>query len=574
MPPLPTIKCAPIAALAEQLKFVPKAAARRHLLAAEELPTTIVPDQLYPEDWIAARITGFRPDLKSPAMIDGGALLADLSALIERLSVRAELRKDECAGWVSIPELTARWRVSRRTLERYRRQGLACRRVLLSNGGRVVVFNPHGVEAFALRFGTQLQRAAAFTRIALTDEERMLRRAARYRRVLGCSRFETASRLAARFSRSVEGCRRFLTRHDRSGDRAIFDEGVPLSRRARAVAERALRRGISPAAVARRFGKTPGAIRRAALLEQARWLRALDLGPAEGTESAPPTLAFAHPIATTGLDLWGAGSLTELAAAAMLARPLTAAVEATLVQAHSGLLRRARAAIDRLPAHGNPPGAVALDAITTDLRWAARLRARLVATQHLLMLKTIETQTRRGLLEHPPELGEDLFRECTAALVAAVEKHDHRKGGRLAAGAGLLLNRAVSRWIAARANAAVAAPSRTVAARAVPVLQPARIRDWTRTVATWQTVLEPDARLREALPLLAPAKASLLARHFGLSENPPASVATLASELGIEHRQASARIRFAVLEALRFARERATPGAKTHRRRSRKKRGS
>ena len=118
----------------------------------EDLAVEIDPALNYPEDWLIYRITGYRPEIDIPATLVGAALLGDLSALAERLSDAAALRAHELSGPTApIEELRRRWRVSRKTLERWRRAGLLGLRVRDPSGGAHLVFPERVIRAFESR---------------------------------------------------------------------------------------------------------------------------------------------------------------------------------------------------------------------------------------------------------------------------------------------------------------------------------------------------------------------------------------------------------------------------------------
>ena len=70
MPPLPRLAVEAIEDLARQLRFAPKHALLRDLARTESLVEDIDPEQDYPEDFIIFRVTGYRQDIASPAMIN------------------------------------------------------------------------------------------------------------------------------------------------------------------------------------------------------------------------------------------------------------------------------------------------------------------------------------------------------------------------------------------------------------------------------------------------------------------------------------------------------------------------
>ena len=184
MPRLPTLRTRVLQELARQLRFESADAARRQLARAEDLALQLLdesgkPDApaAYPEEWVVFRITGLRMEARGG---DGGvvvreALLGDLPALIDRLSAAGKITESDLRGtgkrtskdgatggraasatpskqadavWLSVAELCARWKVSRKTLERYRRVGLVSRRITLGRGREKVVYSEACVRMF------------------------------------------------------------------------------------------------------------------------------------------------------------------------------------------------------------------------------------------------------------------------------------------------------------------------------------------------------------------------------------------------------------------------------------------
>lgn len=564
MPPLARLRIGALDDLARQLRFAPAETLRRQLERAEALAADIDPDLNYPEDWVVFRITGYRPETSDePATLVGAALLAEMSALVERLSDAARLRWDDPrAGPTLDPaQLCERWNVSRKTLDRYRRRGLIARRVVGENGKPRLAFPLDAVERFEARERERIDRAAGFTRIDPDLEARMIRRASVYRRRAGCTLNGAALRLARRFGRSHEAVRQLLRRHDAAAETPIFSGPAPLTPRRRAAAWRALRRGIPPAKIARRYQRTRGSIIRAVNVERTRRLRELALHPPHAPADAS---VLAAPAATSGLGAPGETDLLRLIETARRAEPPPAPAERARVAAHHHLLARAAAAIAALSP--DAPSGAALDAIETDLRWAARLKAELVRSQLALMVRTLE-----GILGRPPELVRGttllpLVEASIAAIADAAAALDPARGGRLAAPAGLAIQRAAAAWARAHSAELGRLPGR--AAPALPSGIP--IEDWTRRIAPWQLEpaahgppvrgwLEPDARVRAALPRLDADAAALLARRYGWDGAPPSTLAQLAQERGTTVMKVAEAERRAIRAALAHVRDDARP---------------
>ncbi|MCZ6446325.1 MAG: hypothetical protein O6758_09085, partial [Planctomycetota bacterium] len=136
MPRVARFKIAALGELFRQLMYAPLVARRRQMEAAEQLVAQIDPQQVYPEEFIIFRITGYRPDLPDePVGLVGEALVADLVTLIQRLSQGLDLSSlNDDRTPVMLDDLARRLNVSAKTLQRYRKQGLVCHYVVFGDG--------------------------------------------------------------------------------------------------------------------------------------------------------------------------------------------------------------------------------------------------------------------------------------------------------------------------------------------------------------------------------------------------------------------------------------------------------
>ena len=564
MPPLARMVVTALSDLARQLRFAPREALMRDIERAEALVLTIDPDAAYQEDWIIGQVTGYRPRLESPAVVAGAALLADLSALVEHLSDAANLTDaDMPAGWVDPVALASRWGVSRKTLDRYRKRGLVARRIVGERGRVRLGFAPGVVEAFAARERASLDRAAGFSRISASDGARMVRRAARYRRRFGCTLNEAAKRLAARFGRSHEAVRQVLRRHDRDAGEAqrIFTEPGPPDARFERLAWRVWRRGLDPGVLARRSERSRVSVVRAVNQARAARLRAWasEWEPLDAATDAAARLAvpdvertLASEPVRAGL---GAPGITDARAWIEACRRAGAPLgveERFRLQGYRVVLWRAAAIAMGLS--GAAPRAERLDEAETLLRWAARLKAELVRAQQGLVLRTLEARLGRALEEVRAADLTDLVRLSVRAVGDAIDAHDPFAGGgramgRLAAPAGLALDRAVARWLKEHERREAGK------ARATGLLtEGATLPDWTLSIAPWQAWTEPDPRTRIGASML-PERA-FLQRRFGWDGGPPATLDEVAHAFGLTRIEVVRRERSLVRAAIEAARSR------------------
>jgi RNA polymerase primary sigma factor len=543
VPKVSTPRTEVIAELGEQLRFGSRKTLLRQLERIEELAAQIEDDGVYPEDFVVFRVTGYRPESGQQRMLPGAALRGDLSALAERLSESAALTEQDLGGPVeTVASLTARWGVTRRTLERYRRLGLVARRVDLGSGRRALVFSRAGVEAFERMQGARLGRAARFSRIEDDELERLWSRAVRYRARTGWSLNRVAQRMSARSGRSADGLRRALRRMDRSRGQGVFPEPGPPTRRERDLAVRAAARGIEPALLARRLGRRKSAVIRAHHDARAELLR--DLSLSTGRPGENDAVLRSEP-ARTGL---GVDVPTDLAGliARMRERVVPVAFEERArAAAYRVLVARAAAGIAAFPS-ASVSGA-ALDAVETDLRWASMLKAVLVRSQLTLGIETLEQRIGGPVDSLAPVRATSLCLGVIGVIAEAVDRFDPSRGGRLAAPVGL----AVSRWCAGVSDVAVP-PEAGRAARRAP--SGVAVADWTRAVAPWQAWLLPDARVPAVMRLLGDADRTLLATRFGLGGAVPRTLESIAAETGKRALHLARAERRAVREALRLAR--------------------
>ncbi len=555
MPPLPRISLPALVRLAEELRFAPRDALLRDLDRIEGLALELDADGSYPEEWVVFRVTGFRADAPESAPIAGAALLRDLSALAERLSAAARLEAPD--PLLTLDDLAARWNVSRKTIERLRRRGLVARRVLDGAGRSRLSFSPAVVDAFASSHREEIDRAASFSRTPSVVRARVLRGARLYR-AAGLSLNQAAQRLARRYGRSHEAIRQQLIRNDQE---AIAGDGSPIfgwrgpvrASRAHGALAR-IAQGTEPRAIARRLGRSPGAVRRAVNVLRAERLRTLTLPTRAG--ACPDTLTggvldTSH--ASEGLGGLGQADLLEFIRAARRREVPLGVVERARAAASRELLWRAGVWIRGLDRASPSPHA--LDRIETSLRWSARLVAELLRSHIPLIIETIEARASLRLDEQRAARALQLVELGLEAGARAIEAFDPAKGGRLAAPISMLVTREVARWLRA-APPMEAEP----AGRAAPRLTPGvPLLDWTRRVATWQEWLEPDPGVRAGADRVGQeARVAVSLRHGWPEWSPgtnaapvrPHTCAEIAALLGLTPTAVARLERRALREAL------------------------
>jgi len=557
MPPLPRLRMRAMRDLAEQLRFAPRQAVLRHLDRAESLAAEIAPAELYAEDWLVWRITGYRPAMQDPAQLLGEAVVSDLSALVERLCVAVSLGIDDLDDTLTADELAGSWGVSRKTIDRYRRAGLIARRVRDANGRTRLVFRRAPADRFRDTHAREIERAHRYSRLDDDARRRIIRRAQRYRTRLRWSLNETARRLAERHGRSHEAIRQILLRHDEHADRPIFGERGPMSARERALALRATDRGVDVSRIAARLNRSAPTVRRGINLERLARLERLDLdGPAPGWFDDPDAESRAlapAPVCATPTVAGETDLLRFVREAREVGAPLGAEEHARAI-AHAFLRHRAHTAIHAVSR--TTPQAHHLDRAETDLRWAARLKTELVRSQLPLLVRTLEARLGCDLERVRTPVLLPLIEASLHGLSGSVDEFDPESGGRLAARAGLAIDRAAQRVARDHARELDRAQGRAAPRLVEGIAMP----DWTRRVAPWQAWLEPPERVLAVLDELDEPIADLLRARYGIGQ-PPATAEEVCERFGISRVGFSRAERRALRSALERARARALGGS-------------
>ena len=558
MPPLPRINNPDLASLAADLRFGARAAILREIEQAEKLAGEIDPATTYPVEWVIYRVTGYRAEHAGDGLIDGAQLLSDLSAFVERLCASADLAEHECPdGSLGLDEFAARMNVSRKTVDRWRRSGLVARRVRTDRGPRRLVVTPAAVEAFWRARGGPIERGPGSVRIDPAIAARMTRRAARYRRVLGCTRNQAAARLSRRFGHSLEGVRQLLERHDaaeraRPGGAPTFDPPKRLGGRERAAALRAALLGQEWADAAAAMGE-PGAskrrVARVVLRERLRILAKLDLsGPVgPGFDGDRAHELYLGPDAVR-FGFGAAGAHESLGAQLDAARSLPPPDRETeRARAAAMHYLRWRASV-LLSGVGDPSGAAsAVDEIETLLRWAGLLRVELVRAQMGTVIKTLDALPG-GLGSMPGGAAREVFARAMVDAGRAADRFSPFRGARLAGSVSMALGALVAR-VGSGDGGAGRAGRAGVALSSVPPVDVLVLRP----SVFWRPTLTPPGFVRRAVDAgsaLDERDAMVLRARWGLGgAGPPVTLDGLALELG------TTRMRAAVVErsALRAA---------------------
>ena len=219
----------------------------------------------YPYDFVVYRLTGYRPHRPPPAPpLAGGELADDLRQLILQVCDSFDL---PAAAYgepaIDVSGLARRFRVSTKTVQRWRRQGLVARKLVLADGHKRLAFLESSLRDFAHRRRQQILRGARFSQMTPAQRQQVIEQA----RVLarqGAGPHEVARRVASATGRAVETIRYTIRRHDAAHpDQAVFvSPPESFTPDQREVIYRCFLHGVGASTLARRYGRSRGSIYR------------------------------------------------------------------------------------------------------------------------------------------------------------------------------------------------------------------------------------------------------------------------------------------------------------------------
>lgn len=254
-----------IAELARQLAFTPQEARGQQLSAAEDLLLDLDPVKAYPLDFVIFRVTGYHPKTVGEDLLTGMALRHDLGLLIEQVSSTLELRTEAVAQPVmDIDQVCARFNVTSKTIQRWRRKGLAARRFVFPDGKRRVGFLLRSVERYLVAHRDQGVPRANFSDVSGGEALAILRHAERLAWQCQCCEEEIARRIGVRLNRSPLAVAHIVRKHDEANPLgAILPRAVAsIGEEERLQIMRGYRRRVALKALAKRFDRPRSAIYR------------------------------------------------------------------------------------------------------------------------------------------------------------------------------------------------------------------------------------------------------------------------------------------------------------------------
>jgi RNA polymerase primary sigma factor len=206
------IKNSDLGQLLMQLRFAPLKQRVKQLDAAEKLFALIDKTRDYPFEFVCYHITGFRP--KGPdaqKLINGAELSDDLRNFIASLSGQVcPYAAEQNQKVYTIEALAKTFRVSTRTVNRWRKKGLVARKFLFPSGRKSLGFLQSSVDKLLQSNPDLIAKSKNFKRLTKLEKKQIVKRAASMASKTSLSRRRIILKIASDMNVSRETVRNIL----------------------------------------------------------------------------------------------------------------------------------------------------------------------------------------------------------------------------------------------------------------------------------------------------------------------------------------------------------------------------
>jgi RNA polymerase primary sigma factor len=247
----------------QQVRYAPIDVRIEQMNQAERLVHELDPDARYRYADLCEKITAYRPDRYPDLVIDGRDAIHDLRQVVEDLSGSVDIPVERAAEPVfTVDDLSEKFNVSTKTVDRWRKRGLVGRRFRFGNRTRVG-FLRSSVDRFVRDHDDEVRRGSRFTQLSESDREELIRKARRLAQ-FGAGLTQVAQQLADVTGRSPETIRYTIKEHDAAHpEAAVFpNQSTPLTDGRRKEIFHRLSRGAQVDDLATEYGRTRSSIYR------------------------------------------------------------------------------------------------------------------------------------------------------------------------------------------------------------------------------------------------------------------------------------------------------------------------
>lgn len=247
----------------QQVRYAPRDVRLTQIDRAEEFISKLDIDETYRYPDLCEKITSYRPEMYPDMVLSGEEAIHDLRCFVEDVSGSASITADSIPEPVlTVQEVSARYNVSTKTVDRWRNRGLCSRRFMFGKRKRIG-FLESTVERFVAKYATEISKSARFSQLSEDERRDIVRRARKLARSGGCPS-DVSRRLARKLNRSPETIRYTLKNYDQEHpELAVFPHASsPLTEEKRRDIFNDFRRGIPVERLAKEHCRTKTSVYR------------------------------------------------------------------------------------------------------------------------------------------------------------------------------------------------------------------------------------------------------------------------------------------------------------------------
>jgi len=464
------IKNRNLAQLLVQLRFTPQKHRLKQLDSAEKLLAIIDKDGEYPFEFVFFKITGFRPKgLIEWQPIKGYELLDDLQIFISKLSSQVAPPAAEQEQKVyTIEKLAKTFDVSTKTVNRWRKRGLAARKFVFDDGKKRLGFLQSTVDEFLKANPDLVAKAKRFKRLTAKQKKQIIEQASVLSGSTTMSRYQIIEQIANKIGKVHETVRYILMDYEKAHpDKPIFNQppGVISSTKS-AELYNLYKQGWSITELMERFGRSESSIYRIINQRRAKALLARKfefITSDEFLQESAKDKILSEPVIsqktieskdTEPLELVG-GSLPDYLEALKETPVLNRELETELFRRYNYL--KYLAFKTRSEINLSRVSSIKLMKAEEYLAEAEAIKKRIIEANLRLVVSIASKHTTSGANML------DLVSEGNFSLMRAVEKFDYTKGFRFATYASWAIAKDYARKIPAEAARPDKAPTASLA---------------------------------------------------------------------------------------------------------------
>lgn len=458
-----SFRCSEIKQLAHELTMSPARHRLRQVSGILRVIELAECDREYPYSFVCFHVTGYRPRKGSDSIISGKDMKADLVELLDGLTAHTPLPAEAAQGRLyDADALSKRFKVSTKTISRWRQRGLAGAWYVLPEGKPVLAFCERAVQQFVAKNVDLVRRGAAFCVMSDAERADIIERARVLVAQLQCTLHAATLKIADETGRAVETIRYTLRRFDRDNPKqALFDraeQGRELDESALVLA--AFRAGETIGDMAERFNRREADVRRLLTRGRANELAANPIEYMHHAAFDEPTAAelfgeckagalqspIAQPLMAGEPDVVIARTPSELPPylQALYRTPLLSREEeASLFATMNFALHQAEKLREAVARDANAATDQMIAAVEERLEVAGKIRNRIIQAN----LRLVVSIAKRHVFGRPTLNLFELVSDGNMALMRAVDKFDYSRGFRFSTYATWAITRGFARSV-------------------------------------------------------------------------------------------------------------------------------